>query len=492
MKYKLSEHPLRSIEPFLHVIRRGLIWAFVVAFWIEASPVLWGQDFFGAPTKRPLDEPSLDLDRRLLAPIFPSRNSHDTRSQTGQNRPFGIGSVSPTQPTTSRFPPSPSSVRRASFSDDDLVNSPAEDYEDWQAWGPMSMSSDHGLPDRWITGVDGCRVNPDREPRWRDARPVPWESMAYGEYIGPPRTPHLPEYRVLIGDQIDFVFRRKRNLSKDAYRFGIGDVLAISSEQYEALNDADQTIQLDGTIQVRGIGSVIAANKTVLQLQNEINDKAQTTGGLKSPDVMIKPVNTETKLQDLIKTVDATAGLGGLSRSVNVAPDGTVQLPGIRNVPALGLSLDELSAEANARYGNEVEGLEVTAILTTRAPRFVYVMGEVRQPGQIALSGPTTVMQAIAQANGWGPGANLRHIIVMRRDKNWQLIATKVDLSGALWGHRPNPSDDLWLRHSDIVLVPKNAGQRIADFVEVYFNRGLYGIFPTQGFSVTFDGVSRL
>ncbi len=492
MKYKLSEHPLPSIEPFLHVIRRVLIWAIVVVFWIEASPVLWGQEFFGAPTKRPLDEPSRDLDRRLLAPIFPPRDSHDTRSQTTQNRPFGMGSTSLTQPTTSRFQPSPSSVRRASFSDDDLENSPAENDEDWQAWGPMSMPSDHGLPDRWITGVDGCRVNPNREPRWRDARPVPWESMAYGEYIGPPRTPHLPEYRVLIGDQIDFVFRRKRNLSSDAYRFGIGDVLAISSEQYEALNDADQTIQLDGTIQVRGIGSVIAANKTVLQLQNEINDKAQTTAGLKSPDVMIKPVNTETKLQDLIKTVDATAGLGGLSRSVNVIEDGTVQLPGIRNVPALGLSLDELSAEANARYSNEVEGLEVTAILTARAPRFVYVMGEVRQPGQIALSGPTTVMQAIAQANGTLSGANLRHIIVMRRDKNWQLIATKVDLSGALWGHRPIPSDDLWLRHSDIVLVPKNAGQRIADFVEVYFNRGLYGIFPTQGFSVTFDGVSRL
>ena len=71
-------------------------------------------------------------------------------------------------------------------------------------------------------------------------------------------------------------------------------------------------------------------------------------------------------------------------------------------------------------------------------------------------------------------------------------MATTVDLSGALWGHRPNPSDDMWLRHSDIILVPKNPGQRLADFIEVYFGRGLYGIFPTQGFAVNFDGVSRL
>lgn len=349
------------------------------------------------------------------------------------------------------------------------------------------------LQQRWITGVGADRVNPRREPRWRDATPVPWESLSYGEYIGPPRTPHLPEYRFLIGDQVDFVFRRKRELSSEAYRFGIGDSMALSSETQEGFNDSEQTIQLDGTIQVRGIGSVMAANKTISELQAEINRLALLIGqSNQDPKVLIKPINTETRLQDLIRTVDATAGLGGLSRSVTVAPDGTVQLPGIGPVPALGLTFNELSAEANARYEEEVQGLEVTAILNARAPRFVYVLGEVTDPGLVTLNGPTTVMQALAQVRGWRSGANLRHIVVMRRDKNWQLIATKLDLSGALWGHRPQPSDDLWLRHSDIILVPKNPGQRIADFIEVYLTRGLYGIFPTQGFNVSFDGVSSL
>ncbi|MBL8888926.1 MAG: polysaccharide biosynthesis/export family protein [Planctomycetaceae bacterium] len=426
-------------------------------------------------------------------PFFAGSGSMDRGDRGIGNRPFGFGVGSSSQGSIAETGSAMQRIRLIDYQTESWEHSP-ENCEDCEGgWGMAGAPVDHGMPDRWITGVDGCRVNPNREPRWRDARPIPWESLAYGEYIGPPRTPHLPEYRVLIGDQIDFVFRRKRTLSPDAYRFGIGDVVAISSEQYEALNDTEQTIQLDGTIQVRGIGSVVAANKTVQQLQSEINDKAQNVAGFKiNPEVLIKPVNTETKLQDLIKTVDATAGLGGQSRSVNVAPDGTIQLPVINSVPAIGLSLTELSAEANARYAEVVDGLEVTAILTARAPRFVYVMGEVRQPGQIALSGPTTVMQAIAQANGWGNGANLRHIIVMRRDKNWQLIATKVDLSGALWGHRPNPSDDLWLRHSDIILVPKNPGQRVADFVDIYLGRVLYGIFPTQGFSVSFDGVSRL
>jgi len=267
----------------------------------------------------------------------------------------------------------------------------------------------------------------------------------------------------------------------------------MSSQQYEAFNDPEQTIQYDGTIQVRGIGSVVAANKTVQQLQEEIDRLAVEKGGtLNSPEVLIRPVNTETRLQDLISTIDATAGFGGQSRTVTVAPDGTVQLPGIGSVPALGLTLHELSAEANARYAMEVQGLEVTAILNVGAPRFAFVLGEVVNPGRVEMNGPTTVMQVVAQAGGWNPGANLREIVILRRDKNWRLVATKLDLSGALWGRRPHPSDDLWLRHSDIVLLPKSPGQRIADFIEVHFSRGLYGIFPTQGFAVSFDGVSRL
>lgn len=492
MKYTLNECPSPNRWRSPGLIGRLLVWFWIVGgSWGGMASEVLGQVVFGTSSSANSNMRDETI-RPPFAKISPVVN-RDLTESANQYRPFGLGSAPQVHPIRSSFPSTENPVRLVDYADRYFATDLGDDYDPQNSWGQMSTSEDYEMPDRWITGVDGCRVDRNREPRWRDARPIPWESMAYGEYIGPPRTPHLPEYRVLISDQIDFVFRRKRSLTNEAYRFGIGDILAVSSEQYEALNDAEQTIQLDGTIQVRGIGSVVAANKTVLELQDEINEKAQNIAGLKnSPEVLVKPINTETKLQDLIKTVDATAGLGGLSRSVNVAPDGTVQLPGIGSIPALGLSLTELSAEANARYAIEVEGLEVTAILTARAPRFVYVMGEVKQPGQIPLSGPTTVMQAIAQANGWGSGANLRHIVVMRRDKNWQLIATKVDLSGALWGHRPNPSDDLWLRHSDIILVPKNAGQRVADFVEVYLGRGLYGIFPTQGFSVRFDGVSRL
>ena len=42
----------------------------------------------------------------------------------------------------------------------------------------------------------------------------------------------------------------------------------------------------------------------------------------------------------------------------------------------------------------KIEGFEVTPVLLTRAPRYVYVLGEVARPGRYDLQGPTTVMQA--------------------------------------------------------------------------------------------------
>ena len=67
-------------------------------------------------------------------------------------------------------------------------------------------------------------------------------------------------------------------------------------------------------------------------------------------------------------------------------------------------------------------------------------------------------------------------------------MAIRLDLSGGLWGRRPMPSDEIWLRDSDIVLVPKMPIQRIADAIDLYSTQGLYGIFPTQ-FDV-FDGAA--
>jgi polysaccharide export outer membrane protein len=135
--------------------------------------------------------------------------------------------------------------------------------------------------------------------------------------------------------------------------------------------------------------------------------------------------------------------------------------------------------------------MEVTPILSERAPRYVFVVGEVAAPGRYTLEGPTTVMQAIALAGSWNIGAHLNHVVVLRRDDNWHLMATKLDIHAALQGRRPCPADEIWIRDSDLIIVPQNDILKADNFIELVFTRGIYGVIPLD-FTATFAKLSTL
>ena len=95
---------------------------------------------------------------------------------------------------------------------------------------------------------------------------------------------------------------------------------------------------------------------------------------------------------------------------------------------------------------------------------------EVRAIGTALHAGvPVTMVMSPAQS---GQG------VVFRRAEDWRLLATRIDLNGAINGTRPAPSDEIWLRDSDIVVVPRMPMRRADDLIELYFTRGLYSAFP--------------
>lgn len=326
-----------------------------------------------------------------------------------------------------------------------------------------------------------------REPNWKDQEPVPWENMAFGEYIGPVRTPHVPDYCLRIGDSLEFVYLLTRHANGLPYQIFTGDTLAISALGDPSLKEPAVVVLSDGTISLQLIGRVTAAGKTLDGLTEELNRRF-VENGVRDPRINIQVVRGDTPLNDLRDAVDARQGQGGQSRRVTVSPDGTVQLPLVGSIPAIGLTLGEIEREVNARYSSLLGGMRITVnpVLTQRAASSIFVLGNVRRPGRFEISGPTTVMQSIALAEGWQIGSNLRQVIVFRRDENWQLVATKIDLKGALIGRQPHPSDEIWLRNSDIVLVPRSPVLRLNDAVRL-FSSTVYGIMPQQGFQFGFD-----
>jgi polysaccharide export outer membrane protein len=319
--------------------------------------------------------------------------------------------------------------------------------------------------------------------------PIPWQVFAQGEYAGPHRLRHVPEYRLRVDDQLEFVYRLTREETLAAYELNVGDEIRIESVADEAM-ERTLLIQPDGSITLPLLGQVRAARRTATELQEDLEKRY--TKYFQVPAITVTPIKVDTKLEDLRAAVDSRFGFGGQSRQARVTPEGTVQLVGIGSVPAQGLTLMELKREIDERYAEVVAGIEVTPVLIERAPRYVYVVGEVEASGRYDLAGPTTVMQAIAMAGGWRNGGNLREVVVFRRAEDWRLIATKLDIRGALLGKRPCPADEIWVRDSDIVVVPKSALLLADDFIDLVFTRGIYGVFPFQGATINFSKLSTL
>lgn len=310
---------------------------------------------------------------------------------------------------------------------------------------------------------------------WESARLIHWEKYAQGEYVGPARTAHVAEYRLRVDDELDLVYRLTREEQPNPYALNVGDEVRIESTTNPKLN-RDLLIQPDGTITLLMLGQVHATGLTVPQLRDKIQELYRKY--YKNPAITVTPLRVNSKLDDLRNAVDSRFGQGGQNRFARVTPDGTISLPAVGVVQAQGLTLAELRVELREAYRREVEGIEVIPVLVNRAPRYIYILGEVALPGRYEMTGPTTLMQAIAMAGSWNVGAYLKQIVVFRRGHDWRLKATMLDIRPALYGRQPCPPDEIWLSDSDVIVVPKNPILVADEFIDMVFTRGIYGVFP--------------
>jgi polysaccharide biosynthesis/export protein len=344
-----------------------------------------------------------------------------------------------------------------------------------------------------IWGVDSASGCGCGEVGWDARGIIPWQEFAQGEYVGHARAPHVPEYRVREGDVIAVYYRRTREELSRPYELQVGDRLRIESivagrGGAAVANEADMpddsitrelVVQPDGTITLPFVGQVRATRRTVPALREQLESDFKKY--FKTPSITVTPISVNTKLEDLLSTVDSRYGTtGGLQLQVTVTPAGDIQLPAISSVFVQGLTLAEAKQEIDSRYDSTIPGVQVTLVLVQRAKRFIYVLGEVGQPGRFELQGPTTAIQAIAMAGRWTPGSNLRQVVVFRRGPDWRLMATMLDLRGALYARRPVPADDIWLNDSDIVLVPKTPIEQVDEVIEQYVTRGVYSLLPRE------------
>ena len=163
-------------------------------------------------------------------------------------------------------------------------------------------------------------------------QPLSWEIFAQGEYIGPARTQHVPEYYLRVDDQLGFVFRLNGKPTTTPYRLNVGDVIRIGSLTMPNMQ-FDTPIQPDGTIMLPQVGPVTAAGKTLETLRAELDRRFAPF--LTEPSITLVPISINKTLEELRNAITNRSGVfAGQAFHAKVSPNGTVQLPAIGSVPA--------------------------------------------------------------------------------------------------------------------------------------------------------------
>lgn len=338
-----------------------------------------------------------------------------------------------------------------------------------------------------MMGVD-CACGCGAEQRWRDMKPLNFGAYGPGGYAGPARLAHLSEYRLRPGDQLQVIYLITRRQKEGAYRLTPGDQVMIESIADPDLTrgtlENGLTIQPDGTITVRLLGEVHAAGLTVAQLREVLGELYSDF--YEEPGIDVTPTRTNTLADDIRNAVGGASGLNRQALDLTVMPDGKIRLPGIGEVCVQGFTMSQLKREVNLRYGEVVVGIDTEPTLTAQAPHFVNVLGQVADPQRVAVTGPTTVLSAIAAAGGHLPDGNMRQVVVLRRAEDWRLVSTMLDLQAAVYGKRPTPADEIWVRDGDVIIVPDKPITRLNNWIRQIFTDGIYGVYPVNFETVNF------
>lgn len=140
-----------------------------------------------------------------------------------------------------------------------------------------------------------------------------------------------------------------------------------------------------------------------------------------------------------------------LSQSLQIRPDGKITLPLVGDLVASGLTPIELRDRIAGALKEYVANPVVTVIVVEVTEPVVYVMGEVNQPGSIALRGQTTVLQALAMAGGFKEFANPKGIRILRRSAD----ASRVETIPFKYKDALKPDAPIvYLQPGDTVVVP--------------------------------------
>jgi polysaccharide export outer membrane protein len=139
-----------------------------------------------------------------------------------------------------------------------------------------------------------------------------------------------------------------------------------------------------------------------------------------------------------------------LSAEAVVRPDGKISLPMLNDVPAAGMTPEQLAGVIQKAATKFVRDPTPTVIVKEIHSRKVYVIGEVVKPGTFPLASEMNVMQIIAEAGGFTENANKSDVAIVRTE-NGQERRYKFNYNDVVRGKKVE--QNIRLLPGDTILV---------------------------------------
>jgi polysaccharide export outer membrane protein len=160
--------------------------------------------------------------------------------------------------------------------------------------------------------------------------------------------------------------------------------------------------------------------------------------------------------QDLLEI--SVFGIDDLSRTVRVNSNGQISLPLIGGVLAGGKTIPELEQAIGAKLKNGyLQDPQVTVFVKEFTSQRVTLEGALNKPGIYPLTGKTSLLQAIAMAQGVDEDtADLQGVVVFRQVDGKRMGAV-FDLAQVRAGLMPDPQV-----YGDDVIVVEQSGSKSA------------------------------
>ncbi len=136
------------------------------------------------------------------------------------------------------------------------------------------------------------------------------------------------------------------------------------------------------------------------------------------------------------------------SLELEINQNGDVVIPKVGTVRLAGVSYGQLPTLLKAQLGQYLKDFQISVTMGRLRLVKVYVVGQVRSPGDYTISGLSTVLNALSAAGGPTKNGTLRSVVVKRNG----VVVETVDLYDFFL--KGNKSKDIRLQPGDTIYVP--------------------------------------